>query len=99
MIVKIIKVMMADRQAGWGYVARPPESWIGRIGMITRPLINWNGYWIVFYVKKGEKIYEKKELFHKDECIEATKKEIKEFNKLQIEYTEQKDAKMVAERL
>jgi hypothetical protein len=99
MIVKVIKIINANRQAGWGIVERPPDSWIGRVGMITRPLINWDGYWVIFYIKRGKKICEYKEVLHKDEFIEATEKETKEFNKMQIEYVEQQEAKMVAEKI
>jgi len=70
----------------------------GRL-LFRRPLINWDGYWVIFYIKRGKKICEYKEVLHKDEFIEATEKETKEFNKMQIEYVEQQEAKMVAEKI
>jgi hypothetical protein len=98
-IVKVVKIIDADRQAGFSVVERPPKLLIGKIGMITRPLIQWDGYWVTFYFKNRKRICERKDVLSKDELVEATEEEIKKFNKLQIEFEEQYEAEMMAERL
>lgn len=43
-MVKVHKIVDADRAAGWGTAEKPPESLIGKDVKIKRDLINWHGH-------------------------------------------------------
>ena len=48
--VKLTVIKYGDRPAGWSYVGPPPDSYIGRIGIVKRELINSMipCYWVEF---------------------------------------------------
>jgi hypothetical protein len=43
-MVKVHKIVDADRSAGWGTQEKPPELLIGKDVKIKRDLINWHGH-------------------------------------------------------
>ena len=46
--VKVVKILDADRAAGYGSCDKPPKRLVGKIGTIRRPLVHWDGFWVSF---------------------------------------------------
>lgn len=83
--VKVVKVMKVDRVAGWSIENKPPQRLKGSIGVITRPLINWNGYHVLFLhrIANSNIVLPEKYVLAKEELKEASEKEIKGFKELE----------------
>jgi hypothetical protein len=82
-IVKVKRVINAERQAGWG-TEKPPFYLKGRIGVITRQLINTDGYWIEFFsVELDGKVIKKfKAVLLGEELAETTLQEEERFQEI-----------------
>jgi len=99
-IVKVIKLIDADRQAGYSIVEKPPKYLVGKIGIITRPFTQWNGYWVGFFFHMGNTMWIRKQyVLHRDEIVEATDEEREKFNDMQKSWENEMDAYKVAEQL
>jgi hypothetical protein len=95
-IVKVIKLVNADRIAGWGLVDKPDPSLVGSMGIITRPLINTDGFWVELLLKdKLLGMAKFKTVFLREELAEATPEEQKKYQELKDEL----ESRKVAERL
>jgi hypothetical protein len=64
-MVKVHKIVDADRAAGYGTAEKPPEFLIGKDVKIKRNLIKWHGY-IVEY--DGKSYYFAHEELYPGEC-------------------------------
>jgi hypothetical protein len=99
-IVKVVKIIDADRQAGYSTVEKPHKNLVGKIGIITRPLTQWDGYWVTFYFQMGNMMWATKQyVFDRSELVEATEEEIKEFDDMKKEWEDNMDAYIVADKL
>lgn len=95
-IVKVTKLVNADRIAGWGLVDKPSPSLVGSMGIITRPLINTDGFWVELLLKdKLLGVTKFKTVFLREELAEATPEEQKKYQELEDEL----ESRNVAERL
>jgi hypothetical protein len=95
-IVKVIKLVNADRIAGMGILDKPDPSLVGSMGIITRPLINTDGFWVELLLKDrllGVKRF--KTVFLREELAKATPEEQKKYQELKDEL----ESRKVAERL
>jgi hypothetical protein len=95
-IVKVKKLVNADRIAGWSIVNKPDPSLIGSIGIITRPLFNTDGFWVELLLKdKLLGVAKFETVFLREELAEATPEEQKKYQELEDELESWK----VAEKL
>jgi len=95
-IVKVIKLVNADRIAGWGMIGKPDSSLVGSMGIIMRPLINTDGFWVELLLKNellGVRKF--KTVFLREELAEATPEEQKAYQELENEL----ESRVVAEKL
>lgn len=97
---KVKKIINADRVVGYGGVRKPPKYLLGKTIIVTRPLINWNGYWVCYIFKRNGKIMEREFVVSEEEiCDETNLKKIERIKTLYREYWVVLSKKEIAEKL